>query len=212
LREIIVVFVTGIGIALFANGVSPRGLSLSRNYFPNAPHTTASGAAQPTNTSPTVTVPATNHNAADGDVAARLKQSGLQTVGREEVERLFKDPQYDQELILFVDARDDRHYHEGHVPGAYQFDRYYPEKYLPEVLPACLSAQKIVVYCSGGKCEDSEFAALALKDAGVPLERLFVFAGGITEWAAKQLPLELDGRKSGRLREEKSGISGSHAQ
>jgi rhodanese-related sulfurtransferase len=68
------------------------------------------------------------------------------------------------------------------------------------VLPACQNARSIVVYCTGGNCEDSEFAALSLKEAGVPQERLAVYVGGITEWAAKAWPVEIGERKSGNMR------------
>jgi rhodanese-related sulfurtransferase len=56
-----------------------------------------------------------------------------------------------------------------------------------------------VVYCNGGECEDSEFAAIMLRDAGVPREMLFVFAGGIVEWKAAGLPVETGPRGSGQL-------------
>ena len=131
---------------------------------------------------------------------ARLKEKGLQAVDGPEAMQLFRDPQYELESIVFIDARDDRHYQEGHIPGAYQFDRYYPEKHLPAVLPACLNARNIVVYCTGGNCEDSEFAALMLKEAGVPQERLAVYVGGMTEWIAKAWPVEVGERKSGKMR------------
>src|SRR5438128_8518484 len=187
LLEALILAAAGLVLALAANLISPRGLSLSRNYFPRTTETT-SGAGSTT----VGTAPATNtaaHTALEV-VAARLKEKGLQPIDGREAIQLFRDPQYEQELIVFVDARDDRHFQEGHIPGAYQFDRYYPEKHLPAVLPVCLNATKIVVYCTGGDCEDSEFAALTLKDAGAPLERIFVYAGGMTEWAAKGLPVE----------------------
>src|SRR5256884_4832732 len=174
LVEALVVAALGLLVALAANLVSPRGLSLTRDYYPGA-----QGGGSPSGNGQTNS----HHAAMDaGAVAARLRAKGLQPINGGETGELFRDPQYEQELIVFVDARDDRHYDEGHVPGAYQFDRYYPEKHLPTVLRPCLNALKVVVYCAGGNCEDSEFAALALKEAGVPSERLFVFAGGMTEW------------------------------
>ena len=200
LTEALLVSALGLALALVANWVSPRGLSFTRNYFP------ASGKERIPATS-SVTAAAQNTNSASHasfeTVAARLREKGLQPIDGEEALRLFRDPQYEQELIVFVDARDDRHYQEGHIPGAHQFDRYYPEKYLGAVLPACLNAMKVAVYCTGGECEDSEFAALALKDAGVPQERLFVYVEGITEWTAKGLPVEAGERKSGNLRPAK---------
>jgi hypothetical protein len=38
-----------------------------------------------------------------------------------------------------------------------------------------------------------------LRDAGVPREALFVYAGGITEWKAGGLPVESGVRGSGQL-------------
>ena len=203
LLEALVVAAIGLAVALLANLVSPRGLSLTRNYFPSgSTHGKIDGSA---NSNVTAVVTATNRGGqlAWESVAARLKEKGLQPIDFGEAMELFRDPQYAVDLIVFIDARDDRHYAEGHIPGAYQFDRYYPEKHLPAVLPVCLSATKIVVYCTGGDCEDSEFAALTLKDAGAPLERIVVYAGGMTEWAAKGLPVEFGERRSGTMRSAK---------
>jgi rhodanese-related sulfurtransferase len=61
-----------------------------------------------------------------------------------------------------------------------------------------------VVYCNGGNCEDSELTAALLADANiVPREKLWVYGGGITEWATNGWPVELGERKSGRMRELK---------
>jgi len=195
--EALILAAAGLVLALAANLISPRGLSLSRNYFPRTTGTT-SGAGSTT----AGAAPATNTAAHTSFevVAARLKEKGLQPIDGREAIQLFRDPQYEQELIVFVDARDDRHFLEGHIPGPHQFDRYYPEKYLLTVLPVCLTAAKVVVYCTGGNCEDSEFAALALKEAGVPQERLFVYAGGMTDWSTNGVPVEVGARKSGITR------------
>jgi len=204
LLEALVIAALGLAVALLANLVSPRGLSLTRNYFPSSgtTHGKIDGSA---NSNANAAAAATNGSgqSAREIVAARLKEKGLQPIDFGEAMELFRDPQYAADLIVFIDARDDRHYAEGHIPGAYQFDRYYPEKHLPAVLPVCLSATKIVVYCTGGDCEDSEFAALTLKDAGAPLERIVVYAGGMTEWAAKGLPVEFGERRSGTMRSAK---------
>ena len=202
LLEALVVAAIGLAVALLANLVSPRGLSLTRNYFPSSGTTHGKTDGNANANVNNAAVPATNGAGLSPweIVAARLKEKGLQPIDGREATQLFRDPQYELESIVFIDARDDRHYAEGHIPGAYQFDRYYPEKHLPAVLPVCLNATKIVVYCAGGDCEDSEFAALTLKDAGAPLERIVVYAGGMTEWAANGLPVEIGERKSGTMR------------
>jgi rhodanese-related sulfurtransferase len=123
----------------------------------------------------------------------------LQAIGSNEVITLFRDPRHEQGLIAFVDARDDSHYQAGHIPGAWQFDHYHAETFLPVILPVCMNAQQVIVYCTGGTCEDSEFAAVMLRDAGVPRTSLFVYVGGITEWKNNGLPMETGGRRSGQL-------------
>jgi rhodanese-related sulfurtransferase len=199
LLEALVIAAIGLGFALSANLVSPRGLSLTRNYFPGNPAT--QGEIERGGKSEIDVAPATNEagRSTREMAAGRLKAKGLQPIDSGEALQLFRDPQHELESIVFVDARDDRHYAEGHIPGAYQFDRYYPEKHLPTVLPACLSATKIVVYCTGGSCEDSEFAALTLKEAGVPPDRIVVYTGGMTDWAANKYPIEIGERNSGSL-------------
>ena len=199
LLEGALVAVTGVAFAFAANAISPRGLALTRNYFPSAP---SSSTAPVPGASLRPGEAAANTNTASPEelLAARLKAQGLQVVTGQQAEQLFRDPRYEPGVIVFVDARDDPRYQEGHVPGAYAFDHYHAEKYLGTVLPVCLAAEQIVIYCLGGDCEDSEFAALTLSSAGVPKEKLFVFGGGMTDWATNGLPVEVGKRNSGNLR------------
>jgi len=178
--EAIILAIAGLLFALAANALSPRGLRLGRNYFPGV---SASQAA---------TANATN------TLETTLQKLGLNLARSNEVAQLFRDPAYEQGLIVFVDARNDHAYELGHVPGAWQLDRYRPEGYLPQVLPVCMAAQKVVVYCNGGSCEDSEFAAVMLRDAGIPAANIFVYAGGISEWT-NGMPFEIGARASGQV-------------
>jgi rhodanese-related sulfurtransferase len=191
----------GGALALAANFISPRGLALTRNHFPGSRRP----ALPPTGTNVATAVRGTNTMTVSAAelLAARLKDKGLQVADSNQVVRIFRDPRHAQELFIFVDARDEAHYQEGHVPGAYLFDHYRAENYLATVLPACQTAEKILVYCSGGDCEDSEFAATILRDAGVPRERLLVYPGGIGEWTTNGLPVETVARQSGLWRPTK---------
>jgi rhodanese-related sulfurtransferase len=170
LVETAAVAVVGAVIAFAANAVSPRGLALARNYFPGA----VGASVRPPSIPP----------------AAGIEQNGLQWVDEKQAARLFRDPAFREQRIVFLDARDEEHYREGHIAGAHDFDPYHPEKEIAVVLPLCQAAEKVVVYCNGGDCEDSQFAAIALRDAGIPNERLFVFAGGIRQWITNGLPVE----------------------
>ena len=175
----------GLVFALVANQLSPLGLELARDYFP--------GAARPLTGSGGTGAVAT----AAQRLEARIRLQGLQLLASDEIHRLFEDPRYAQELIVFVDAREKAQYVAGHIPGAILFDQNRAPDYLPAVLPACMRAEQVVVYCLGGECEDSEFAAIQLRDAGIPGERLWVFGGGINEWIAHGWPVEVGERKGG---------------
>lgn len=190
--EAAVVLAGGLLVGLLANFVSPQGLKLGRDYFPKA--TVPVVATTTAQASPTSAPVGTNA------VLVRLRERGLQPLEHAAVLALFHDPRRNQELILFVDVRNDELYQASHIPGAHLFDYYRPEPYLPEVLSACTMAEKIIVYCGGGDCEDSEFATVLLGQAGVPRERIFIYPGGFTEWSAKGLPLELGARLSGVLK------------
>lgn len=191
--EALLVAAVGAFAAFAANALSPRGLKLSQDYF----HGETLPVPRARTNRTEVTVARTN-SAAD-PVVARLKEKGLQVVDGNQASQLFHDPLYQQGGIIFIDARNDEHYQSGHVPGAYQFDNYHPENYMGTIYPLCQAAQKIVVYCNGGNCEDSQFAALTLRDAQVPNEKLFVYTGGITDWTNRGYTIELGERNSGRI-------------
>jgi rhodanese-related sulfurtransferase len=182
LRETALVMAVGLVFSLAANQLSPRGLVLTRNYFPQG--TGDANAAAPSSS---------QSSSAPG------KSKELQWVDRPQAVQLFHDSHLQQGRIVFVDARDEEHYLGGHVPGAYEFDPYQPEKYFPTVMPACRAAEQIVVYCHGGDCDDSKSAALLLRDVGIPNQKLFIYSGGITDWSTNHQPVETGARNSGNL-------------
>jgi rhodanese-related sulfurtransferase len=190
LLEGALVIAIGALFAFGANALSPRGLKLNWNYFPQShpAETLAVGSQQSTNTAPL---------SQDDELAAQLKAEGLQSIRGEQVLELFHEPGYQQGQIVFIDARNDEHYQQGHIPGAWQFDNYHPDNYLATVAPICAKAEKVVVYCTGGKCEDSRFAALTLS-AAVPKDKLYIYAGGITDWTDHGWPIETGERGSGK--------------
>ena len=166
---------------------------MTRNYFP-------AGMTQPV-------IAVTNASGTNVPVlspaellAARLREQGFKLVNGIQAEQLYRDPRLAQGVILFVDARDEEHYRAGHIPGACEFDPYHPEKCFPAVLPLCQAAEEIVVYCSGGDCDDSEAAALTLRDVGISTNKLSVYGGGFAEWSTNHLPVEIGERNSGKIR------------
>jgi rhodanese-related sulfurtransferase len=192
LLEALVVAALGAIVAFAANGLSPRGLKLTQDYFHGETLPISRAGTNRTD------IASARTNSATDPVIARLKEKGLQVVDSDQALKLFHDALYQQGGIIFIDARNDEHYQSGHIPGAYQFDNYHPENYMGAVFPVCQAAQKIVVYCNGGNCEDSQFAALTLRDAQIPNEKLFVYTGGITEWTNRGYAVEVGERNSGK--------------
>jgi len=131
--------------------------------------------------------------------APLLETDGIQKLDDLQAEALFHDPRYQQHRIVFIDARNDQDYQAGHIPGAYQFDPYHPDKYLAAVLLVCQAAEQVVVYCQGSECEDSQSADIVLRENGIMNRKLFVYAGGMTGWTALHLPVEMAAQSSGQL-------------
>jgi len=188
---------TGIALAFAANQISPRGLALARNYFPTGTNNSVRAAANVGAS----TVGAGTNSASFSfaqQLAAQMKQAGLQLIDGHQASQLFHDSRSNRGIV-FIDARDQSYYRESHIPGAYEFDPSHPESYFPAVLLVCRAAEQIVVYCNGGDCDDSQTAALLLRDVGIPNSKIFVYGGGITEWTNNRLPVEIGDRNGGNL-------------
>jgi len=193
--------IAGIGslAALAANAIHPDGVRLGRDYFPrnNVAHQPLPIPADP---APPLPLAEDEFSKSYLDrAAARLQQQGFQVIRHDEVVAVFNDPMTREGYYVFVDARADQAYAAGHIPGAYQLDHYRIEDYIDNVLPACMNAFKVIVYCSGGACEDSEFAALELFDRGLDPSKVFIYPGGVGLWKRKGQPLEQGAQHNGHL-------------
>lgn len=182
-----------------ANEISPRGLKLSRNYFPGGSGQSVaplriSAAGAPTNSKASSTI---TQEPLPDTVDQRLKEKGLQPASRARTLELFHDPRYQEGPIVFVDARNQEHYEAGHIPGAYPLDPYHPEQQMAGVLTACQAADQVLVYCTGGDCEDADTTAILFREAGVPNQKLLVYGGGYDDWTENRLPVERGARNSG---------------
>ena len=197
LLEGLLVAAAGGMLAFVANALSPQGLKLTFNYFPQ--DRLPPGVAAPGTAPPGSIEGATNVLSAAELLAAQLRQLGVHLADSNQVAQFFHNPRCQQDLVIFIDARADQEYQQGHIPGAYQLDYYHWDKHLSTVLPLCAAAQQIVLYCNGGACEDSLLAARLLSSANVPGEKLYVYGGGMTEWATNGLPIERGARRSGQF-------------
>ena len=88
--------------------------------------------------------------------------------------------------VLFIDARDEVYYNEGHIRNAMK------NVFLMELIFNIEDKQTkedpIVVYCGDPGCGDSEDLAYDLQNEG--FKKLFVFKGGWLEWSAANYPAD----------------------
>jgi rhodanese-related sulfurtransferase len=197
--ECVTIVALGSLAALAANAIHPDGVKLRRDYFPRNHLANARPRTQPLTTNPMADASDPDPEPAVDDefskpyldkIAHRLQEQGFQVARHDEVVETFKDPLARQGYYIFIDARNDAAYTEGHIPGAYQLDHYRIEDYIDNVLPPSMTALKIIIYCSGGPCEDSEFAALELFDRGIDPSKVYVYPGGVGLWKRKGQPIE----------------------
>jgi rhodanese-related sulfurtransferase len=219
-RGFAILVVVGIVVGLAANAANPKGLSLTRNYFAKVIvkdfDTQPGPGSRPTGGGGTATKPVSQHatqpaEMTEEEMVDAVKKAGFQPLYHREVVEIYDSVYRTDGLYVFIDARDDKLYQEGHLPGSYQLDHYYIDKYIEPVLEACKIAEKIVVYCNGGTCEDSELAVSDLIDKEVGPHKLFIYAGGFTMWKDKGRQFETGDRNSGQIKQEspKNGVPAS---
>jgi rhodanese-related sulfurtransferase len=99
---------------------------------------------------------------------------------------------------LFLDARRSSVYEQGHIAGARSFsvwesdidekvNKLFEERGDPEQ-----QLQPIVIYCSGGACEDSHM--LAQKLYGIQFNNIYVYKDGFPDWEKRNGPTRKGGQ------------------
>ena len=99
---------------------------------------------------------------------------------------LDKAKEFFENGVLFIDARDEVYYNDGHIRNAMK------NVFLMELIFNIEEKQTkedpIVVYCGDPGCGDSEDLAYDLQNEG--FKKLFVFKGGWLEWSAANYPAD----------------------
>jgi len=141
----------------------------------------APAASAAPNAAPTL-VPAAAANAPAKTFAPHPDRASVE-IGTDDAEQLYGEKR------LFLDARRTTVYADGHIPGARSFpiwesdiaDRVkaFYEEGLDQNAP-------IVIYCSGGDCEDSHMLAEKLYMVG--FNNLLVYKDGFPGWQKRGLP------------------------
>jgi rhodanese-related sulfurtransferase len=91
--------------------------------------------------------------------------------------------------VLFLDARRTSVYEQGHITGARTYSVWESDiddkvrKLFDERSDPTAQALPIVIYCSGGDCEDSHM--LAQKLWGIQFNNVYVYKDGFPDWQAR---------------------------
>ena len=80
--------------------------------------------------------------------------------------------------VLFVDARDNKAFYDGHITGAISGANFF--ELLERLEEITTMDSPLVAYCSDDECGVSEDLAYALQEEG--FSNLLVFEGGWDEW------------------------------
>ena len=108
-------------------------------------------------------------------------QPQIREISIDVAEKLFSDS------ILFIDARAEEYYFEGHIPNSICNDDFDSLVYQVENLISYNYG--FVVYCSDDDCGSSEDLAYQLQDQG--FTNIYLFKGGWKQWVENNLPIEL---------------------
>ena len=115
----------------------------------------------------------------------QIENSSLQPQIREisidVAERLFSDS------VLFIDAREEEYYIEGHIPNSICNDDF--DSLILQVEDMIKYSDGFVVYCSDDDCGSSEDLAYQLQDQG--FKNIYLFKGGWKQWTKNNLPIEV---------------------
>lgn len=195
LVAMVVLVAVGSVLGLTSNALRKDGIKLSKSHFAKPKVTKpVETPADPTDDSDPPEVNLAKVDEPDGGTAnpppGDHPEHIFQVISLEEVADLAHDPLYPGELCVFIDSRGDEAYEVGHIPYARQMNPYHSERYLPQILPEVLAAEKVVVYCEGGQCDDSIFACRELLDNGVSFESIYLFEGGMEAWEEADGPID----------------------
>jgi rhodanese-related sulfurtransferase len=104
------------------------------------------------------------------------------TISIEEAKDLFLTQE-----ALFIDARDDKAYSDGHIEGAVSLPWHEFEARFVEVMPRLTPSGQIITYCDGDACGLSKELAFTLLAKGYGNVRVMV--NGWSRWQEAGLPV-----------------------
>ncbi|PRQ04833.1 rhodanese-like domain-containing protein [Enhygromyxa salina] len=94
----------------------------------------------------------------------------------------------EQAQVTFVDARPAYHYAAAHIPGAMNLPAEDAEGLLDMQSLPIPPEGAVITYCDGGRCEQSEYLGLLLRERDV-CQKVRVLEGGWQAWVAAGGPM-----------------------
>lgn len=88
---------------------------------------------------------------------------------------------------LFIDARDETAFEEGHIEGAINLPWHDFEARFTDVMPQLTSSSRIIAYCDGDSCGLSKELAVTLLAKGY--DNVKVLVDGWSKWQGAGLPV-----------------------
>ena len=110
-----------------------------------------------------------------------ISHSAIREINIDIAKKLF------QNNMLFVDARSEQYYDEGHIPRSICNDDI--DKLVNEIENRIAFDAGFVVYCSDDDCGSSEELAISLQEQG--FANIFLFKGGWKQWTENNLPVNV---------------------
>lgn len=144
--------------ALIVNSISPKGIALLGQWDPSKGVVSANG-------------------------KSRQMPAEFEISNSRAAKVLFDNPE-----TVFVDARSQEQYEQGHIKGAVSFPAWDFDSRIEAFLDRYPSDRPLVIYCSGRECEDSHMLAKQLSDIG--FSNVKVYIDGFPAWQAEGFPIE----------------------
>jgi len=91
-------------------------------------------------------------------------------------------------LALFIDARDEQDYMEGHIKGALSLPWDDVQRRFPKIAGDIPRGKMIIIYCDGEACHLSHDLAIFLR--GNEFQNVWELVNGMTVWREADLPVE----------------------
>ena len=148
---------------------------------PSTPSTPSTAAASGTG-APTPALPPSSGT--DASFPPHPDKAWIEISG-DDAQRLFQ-----QKSVPFLDARRTSVYRQGHIAGARPFSVWeadIDDKVKTFFAEGRDQAAPVVVYCSGGDCEDSHNLAERLYKVG--FDNVLVYKDGFPDWEKRNLPI-----------------------